>query len=93
MLLVVLFAAGFVVALGAASALRRARARLVLGGAAAAVWAGYSIYLAAFAPCPEHGECEKGLAILFGAAILAGWLAGAAASWLLRPTDRGAGRR
>jgi hypothetical protein len=83
MLLLVLFAAGFVLALALASLFRHARPRLVLAALVVVLCGGYAIYIA-FAPCPDQGECEKGLTIIFLAAILLGWIAGVATSWRLR---------
>jgi hypothetical protein len=67
-----------------ASLLRHTRGRLVLVAAAIAVWAIYAIYIATIAPCPDEGECDHAIGIIFLGAGLVGWLAGAAASWLVR---------
>ncbi|MDX6411495.1 MAG: hypothetical protein QOE91_1011 [Gaiellaceae bacterium] len=89
MLLVVLFAIGFVVALALALAFRRPRGRLGVALAGLAVWAAYTLYIETIASCPARGECDKQLGVLFLAAVAAGWLAGVAASWpLRRPVSR-----
>ena len=84
MLLVVLFAAGLVVALGVGAFVDGGRARLLLIAGGAAVWAAYAIYVEELASCPARGECEKGLGIIFAGSIVAGWIAGTAGSWALR---------
>lgn len=83
MILVVLFVAGFLLGLALASLFRHARPRLALVGVAVLLCAGYAIYIA-IAPCPDQGECEKGLTIIFLGAILLGWIAGVATSWRVR---------
>jgi hypothetical protein len=88
MLLVVLFAIGFLVALAAGTLLRRTRRRVLLAAAGAAVWAGYAVWVEVFASCPRQGECDKGLGIVFVGTIALGWLAGAATSSALEPLRR-----
>jgi hypothetical protein len=87
MILIVLFAIGFFVALVWASLFRHARGRLLLVAGAIVICAACSIYVATMAPCPEEGECDKGLTIIFLGAGLVGWLLGAAASWLVRRSE------
>jgi protein-S-isoprenylcysteine O-methyltransferase Ste14 len=84
MLLVVLFAVGFAVAFLVAALMRRRRSRALLGGAAVALAAVYAIYVGLFASCPQHGECDKWLGVVLVAVAAAGWIAGTAASWLVR---------
>jgi 4-amino-4-deoxy-L-arabinose transferase-like glycosyltransferase len=90
MLLVVLFAAGLVVALGLALLMRGARARLIVAGIGVIVFAGWAVYIEAIASCPAVGECEKGLGVFLLSVVLAGWLVGVALSWLIRRPTRGA---
>jgi hypothetical protein len=80
----VLFAAGFIVALGAASMLRRTRRRLLLAGGALALWAAYAVYVEMIYACPRVGECDKGIGVIFVGAAALGWLAGVAVSWVVR---------
>ena len=84
MILIVLLGAGFAVGLVCTSLLRHARGRLLVAVAAIAAWAAYAIYIAAIAPCPDEGECDHGIGIIFFAAALVGWLLGVGVSWLVR---------
>jgi hypothetical protein len=51
--------------------------------AAIAVWAAYAIYIATMLPCPDEGECDIGIGIIFLAAALIGWLFGVWVAGLL----------
>jgi hypothetical protein len=84
MLLVVLFAAGLVVALGLSLLVRGARARLSVAGIGVLLFAGWTVYIEVIASCPEVGECEKGLGVFLLSVVLAGWLVGVGLSWLIR---------
>jgi membrane associated rhomboid family serine protease len=84
MILVVLFGIGFLVALAVASLFRHARSRVLLVATVALICVGYAIYIAAIASCPDEGECDKAITIVYLAAALLGWIVGAAASWLVR---------
>jgi hypothetical protein len=87
-LLVILFAAGLLVALAASLLIPRTRGRLIVAAAGILVVGGWSLYIEAIASCPVHGECDKGLGVFFLLVILAGWLVGVALSWLIRNPGR-----
>jgi hypothetical protein len=83
-LLVVLFAAGFVCAFLGAVLMRRRRSRVLLAAAGVALLGAYTVYVGWFASCPAHGECDKWLGVVFLGAVAAGWVIGAGASWAVR---------
>ncbi len=84
MLLLVLFAIGFAPGLVIGLLLQTPRRRLILAGAAIVTWMAYTVYIGTIASCPARSECAKWLGVVFLGAVLAGWLGGVAASWVVR---------
>lgn len=84
MILLILLIAALVIGTAVGAVIRRAAIRAAVAILVVVAIAAYALYATAIAPCPAHGECERGLTAIFLTPVAAGWVLGVFSGFALR---------